>query len=851
MSNLNIPKEYYINFPVKYLGTKARIETRYKINYIPSSEYENRGDYEISLQAKATWLLDRDPISTEEAQSDKTGELNPDEFCYDFYADAGAGQSSIELQFPFLDTNLRVNAQNYGVEGKEGFDKKVTTYGLKFAKDNEKWITLYMPYTSTSTAATQAYWNKQIKFPKFKNNIPLYQQDTGKMDIITEGGTQYATKLVFKNILQVNRPLILKSTLILRCYDSALPVGDDELMCRMYFRDDEQTVPTLNLEDSIGNFSVVSPNNKMVDFLDETQTSALIDFKGRVNGEKIKSFCINLYNDNYEFFSSSGWVSGELDLNRPRSIDRYNILGEKQGTIYLGDQGKNNVFDDDIDIYHYPNEDCLYNNDILNCSFFKPINFPQVFEETSSNKIYYNFCLSKYSITEEGFYNKPFFVTKDFMFEVAKPISLEIYVNGSSQPFDKTSESPYIQIDNPINKFKVNYIQNNNVPIDFYSFYLYDENKNLIDSKEGIKSNNIFYEYHCFEMGKDYILEVFVQNVKGQKITKIYDIKNIGRPLIPLVPQPIEMYTGLDNENNGVAILLKDGNLLNGIAGLIEDFPDKIKSSLIISRKDLGNNTLKNILTLELTQENVDKIRLNNYVYFIDKYLDQETVGTLSNKDFYGLIDYSAKNNKNYIYFCNIYLDSPEDEDLGIDGIRGKVCLSDLNKTILTHWDNYTIYPLIRDKGKYKLSLDTNNNVVSLKFGLNCKENEITLNQDKTTFTTFDELPKVIKGNLNYHSGSLSCLLGRFLEDNKYYEPNSLMELWEEFLKTSSCALFKNPKGDAYIVFIENSPTKTYMNEIANEYFVNQELTVKPSTISFTYIEIDKIDERLYILLGD
>ena len=152
---------------------------------------------------------------------------------------------------------------------------------------------------------------------------------------------------------------------------------------------------------------------------------------------------------------------------------------------------------------------------------------------------------------------------------------------------------------------------------------------------------------------------------------------------------------------------------------------------------------------------------------------------------------------------------------------------------------------------EFCLCLDDDNNVISWKFGLNCEENEIILNQDKTTFTTFSDKPKVVMGKLSYHTGSLKCLLGDFIENNSYYEPNSLLNSWEQFLNSSSCGLFKNPKGDVFVVFIENNSSRSYMNEVANEYLFNNELSVKPTTISFNYIEIDNVKEKLYVQIGD
>ena len=624
MSNLNTPKEYYINFPTKYFGTKARIETRYLVNYIPSSEFDNCGNYEFSLQTKATWLLEQEPV----AESDFEKEIYSDEFSYGLYTETQTKQTSIEFCIPFLDVSLKLTLKN-----------EYTTTDLKYSDYNGKWLTLNLPLTIEN-------WEKTIIESEYKDLIPL---SVNNMDIECKDN-----KIIFKNILQTNRPIIIKSNLILKYYDSPIPETDKQFICNMFFQDDEQTLPTLNLENNIGNFSIISPNNISVDYKDGEPNFL---FTAKVNAEKIKSFCVNIYNDEYKLFYSSGWITGANDTTSSNTI--YNLMGENIGKIskdpLLGDNLNITSINDKglrDGISLYPNGENLYNNEILNYWFKGTKSLEEILLNNFSKKLYYNFNLSTYPISEA--WEKPFFTTKDYVIEPAKPIEIKLYLEGKNDVLTSKTE-----LNNTINKFIGNYSQSGNIPIDYYSFYLYDEYENLINSKEEIYSENIFYEYDAFEYGKKYSLKFFVRNKKGQTSQSSYNLV-VKFPNYTSISDNLYSYGNPNIKNNGVALLIEDKeSVLENIISVLETDPTIGKLNFTLLRKEVNSNVSVNIYSSEINNEFLKQLKVSNS--FLQNYFPNFSIKN-TEEDFYGLIDYSAKNNKNYIY--NFYLTLQLNEDI-------------------------------------------------------------------------------------------------------------------------------------------------------------------------------------------
>jgi hypothetical protein len=813
MSNLNVEKEYYLNLPITYIDTVGKVENRLKINYSPSKTYNNMGDYSIGLQSKFTWLL----------------ETIPEKFNISYILNWGKilQNSEIKINIPYLDITMKafLKTTNSPINN---IDKFI------FSEDNklDEWVDI--PFVKYSTNNNRG-WKITTEYSS------IYPFEGLKTEIDISGDN-----IILNNIPQNNKLLIMEAVLYPTV--SFEQINTNEKGERITVKRNSKSctiketieINTLNLETSIGEFPVISPNNSTVD----SDFISSMWFQGKINGDKVKSFCINFYDEEYNLFKTSGWISGATNIDN--KSDYFDNFGNKLGTIENTKEANQTSLGT---ITHYPNGEYLYNKDILEC-------YLDLYTGEEFGKFYYNVSLSKYSIAEA--WCNPYFTSKDFLVQVASPIQFSLMLNSTELKSSKTDKIN--SIGNSIIKFKGSYSQAENIPIDSYSFYLYDENENLINVKPEIFSENIFYDYDAFEYGKQYLLEVNIKNKNGQTYKNSYKLTN-NYQLCKEINGDI--YANSNIKNNGVAILLQDKfNVLENFVSTLEvlsNMENPINSSfnLVILRKEINSNISKNIFSSKITKEFLNNLKVSNL--FLQNYFSN--LDLPSNATFYGLVDYSAKNNQNYIY--QIYITVELDEDIkNLDNgeiimAKGTNILSfnidnpANSVSIVTHWDDYILYPLMKSGNDFCLCLDDDNNAISWKFGLNCEENEIILNQDKTIFTTFSDKPKVIMGELNYHTGSLKCLLGDFIENNSYYEPNSLLNSWEQFLNSSSCGLFKNPKGDVFVVFIENNSSRSYMNEVANEYLFNNELSVKPTTISFNYIEIDNVKEKLYVQIGD
>lgn len=256
-------------------------------------------------------------------------------------------------------------------------------------------------------------------------------------------------------------------------------------------------------------------------------------------------------------------------------------------------------------------------------------------------------------------------------------------------------------------------------------------------------------------------------------------------------------------------------------AKIICNFTENLNSSLV-------NGIRSSITNYEISKKRPEDNFVTTVANLTLQELNELNIDTYEDK-FYHITDYNICNNNEYTYFV-----SPMTEDFVQTTFSSKV---------LVQGDVFTLTPIYCFKEKtYRVIKDEFGQPINWVFQLNCSEGDITLNQDKTTFTTFAPKPKISVGDLNYHSGSLSCLLGNVLYNDQYYEPNILLEKWENMIKENHIYLFKNPKGDAMVVSLDDGIKRKYMNEVANyyigEYNRNISITNRPTTIDFSYIEI-------------
>ena len=256
----------------------------------------------------------------------------------------------------------------------------------------------------------------------------------------------------------------------------------------------------------------------------------------------------------------------------------------------------------------------------------------------------------------------------------------------------------------------------------------------------------------------------------------------------------------------------------NLVSSIIEDITTDNITGYEISKKTTGENFFTKVANIS-TQE------LENSELPIEE-------------GYYKLIDYNVKNNNQYQYQV-----IPLTEDYA---------QAQLTETIIAKWDIFTLTPIQQITGtRYAIVRDENNEPIIWSFQMNCSEGDISLNRDITTFNTFTSKPKVSIGETHYHKGQLSCLLGNMLYNDTYYESGYMLDKWNQTIQNNHLFLFKNAKGDAMIVALEDGIQRKYMNEAMN-YYINalddgEVITTRPTTITFSYIEVlDAKDIQIY-----
>lgn len=230
----------------------------------------------------------------------------------------------------------------------------------------------------------------------------------------------------------------------------------------------------------------------------------------------------------------------------------------------------------------------------------------------------------------------------------------------------------------------------------------------------------------------------------------------------------------------------------------------------------------------EVTAYEISKRENNNNFFTKVVTLTDQEIQTEG--EYFKLKDYNVRNNSHYTY--------------RISPLTQNTVQTTLENSIITKWDTYTLSPIVQDKDKniYTIVKDEYDVPIIWSFQLNCSEGDIALNQDKTMFTSFAKKPKVSIGELNYHTGNFSCLLGNTFYNDCYYEPIIMLDKWNKMLENNHLYLFKNIKGDTMIIYIESGTTRKYMNEAANYYIAAFDgvpnVTDRPTTIDFSYVEI-------------
>lgn len=181
------------------------------------------------------------------------------------------------------------------------------------------------------------------------------------------------------------------------------------------------------------------------------------------------------------------------------------------------------------------------------------------------------------------------------------------------------------------------------------------------------------------------------------------------------------------------------------------------------------------------------------------------------------MTDYNVTNDTTYKYYV-----FKEDESAVSEAV-----VSNEASTCWWDWSLIDVVPSTTEPNLYY----ANPNLI-WKFNLNIASAARTQTMNNTIYNNLTRFPKVSTGDLNYSTGSVTCLLGDVQKvDNgfiSYVEPTAMLDEWNEFCANGHMKLLKDRKGNIILVTITG--TSSQVDDVTRE---------QANTITFSWVQMD------------
>ena len=398
--------------------------------------------------------------------------------------------------------------------------------------------------------------------------------------------------------------------------------------------------------------------------------------------------------------------------------------------------------------------------------------------------------------------------------------NLELYTIPSSEFLNKNLDEinlhDYLFESNVINDcFMIGsldfYIYGNYIHKEYLKKYIlkiYDENMILIyDSKE-VYDSKILYHVKGLNNNEMYYMTIECENQIGNIV--VYEQKFVTQ------------YT----ENITKNILLK-----------VDNDCDKSRTIVTFINSNNENCLIDDFINEGISENKIIDIYRRDYngnikwVFSIDLQNDKSFYGDLTNDYKYGFYDYNVRNDEQYEYFAVLDINKSEDNFTYLLS-SGK---------IKTSFNSWTIVDIVEDKyGNYSVIGD------EWSFRYNLESDDLVQNTSVTTWDTLGRYGQVGKGEKNFISSGMRCLLGdisfyniydsnfkkiqKFGYNEKHNSINNITkyEKWKKFCNSFSRKLLKDIKGNKWIVQIVENPNVSNDDSSYEQVYI----------ISFTWNEI-------------
>lgn len=132
----------------------------------------------------------------------------------------------------------------------------------------------------------------------------------------------------------------------------------------------------------------------------------------------------------------------------------------------------------------------------------------------------------------------------------------------------------------------------------------------------------------------------------------------------------------------------------------------------------------------------------------------------------------------------------------------GETMLSPFVKTNWVGWTLLGVSPSDKELVYYADPKDV------WTFRFNLGNSSTTQNFDRMIYEGHAKYPKVSTGERNYHSGTVSCLMG-YVENSNYTDTARMQQDFEKFVQSETQKILKDSKGNVYLVEIMNNTFTT------------------------------------------
>lgn len=192
-----------------------------------------------------------------------------------------------------------------------------------------------------------------------------------------------------------------------------------------------------------------------------------------------------------------------------------------------------------------------------------------------------------------------------------------------------------------------------------------------------------------------------------------------------------------------------------------------------------------------------------------------EFVGKVES-DIFTIVDIMAGSQRSYIY--HVY---PETQNM-----IGLAMTSEI--VTMDHQWNYSLASIKEDESGVCVANEIWNFSLNVETG--ASEQAMSIN----IFETLSKFDKISRGNKDYLTFTLTCLLGDVSPATEKYDSNiNKLNAWRKFISSSDKYIWKDRLGDVRIVSLASNPTMQYVDETSEQ----------AQKISFTVNEISDIED--------